>query len=728
MNYSKRTIAAFAALAGLLYLPGTAFSQTTESNIDTSKVYELEEVIISASRYQQNPSTVGRNVTVISRREIENSIHYSAGDLLAEQQSLHIVGTGQTPGSLQQGFLRNANSNHSIVMIDGVPISDPSTVNDGIDLSELSLLGVERIEIVRGSHSTLYGSSAIGGVINIITREKGSKGVNVNVDTKHGAFGADTYSTSNNLLTSYTFDSGFYLNAGISQQYTRGLDATVDTVTASGVFNPQDQDNFKKLDALGKIGYQTSSTDLYLSYRNVDQSVDLDQAAYNDDNNAYNDFNRGLLGYGGSYELNKQLEVSFEGAYSDIARDFVNDSSVVDRQGNYDGTYVESNGRGTLWENELTASFQSSYSRLIVGAESSVKTMNVRNHTLVRPFNYESVTDLDSLDLKETINSAFVHVELNAGLIDKSADALSLGLGSRILDHNTFGTHLTYEINPKVQVMPSALIYGAVTTGFNAPSLYQLNSPVKGFGAFTTRGNTNLEPEKSISYELGFKQKIGGIVDFELSLFRTKVKDVIEYIYLWDGSTPVDNLTAGDYLGDTYINVSRQDVKGIEVGIHIQPSPKFSYGGNLTVMESTLSFAPDDIDESYTGGNHVQIFESGEFVNSKKELNGLTRRPQTSASIRAAYRPVQKLAVIFTSRFVGARDDIFYSANLGPFGAQDRSRIKGYNLTDIGVRYEITNRVSVTGKVENMLDETYREINGYQTRGRGFFLKASLSL
>lgn len=730
MKSFKQHFTVITVAAGLLYLPDISTAQNSDTAIDTGKVYSLDEVIISASRFEEKPSSVGRNVTVISRQEIENSIHFNVADLLAEQQGVHMIGDGQTPGSLQQGFLRNASSNHSVVMIDGVRISDPSTVNNGVDLSELSLLGIERIEIVRGSHSTLYGSSAIGGVVNIITRKQGARGFNADLATRHGTFGKKTYSTSNNLTANYTFKNGLYVDAGIFQQHTNGLDATVDTVTVPGAFNPQDRDDFDKLDLLGKAGYKTSKTDLFISYRKADQSSDLDQGAFNDDNNAKVDFNRGLLAYGASYNFSERFKLGYEGAYSDLSRDFVNDSSIVDSQGNFDGTFVETNAEGTMWENSLTGTLSGNYVKAIAGLESSVQTMTSRNYVFSRSrFGvFEQTTDLDSLDLKETINSAFIHTELNGGLISGSLEPISLILGSRLSDHNEFGTHFTYEINPKVQLTPSSLAYAAITTGYNAPSLYRLNAPEQGFGAFTSRGNPNLEPEKSVSYELGWKQELGSSISFELSAFRTEVADVIEYVYLWNRETPVENLGAGDYLGDTYINISSQEINGLELGLNIQPVSRFSFGGNLSLTESTLIFSPGDIDENYTGGNHVQIFESGEFVSTQKELEGLTRRPQVSALIRASFRPVPALLLKATSRFTGSRDDVFYSANLGPFGAQDRSKINGYNITDLSARYDMTDRLTISGALENIFDTDYQEINGFQTRGRSIYLKASFRI
>lgn len=730
MNIVKSIFAATAVAAGLLCLPFKTTAQVNKTSIDTGKVYTLDEVIISASRIEEDPSTVGRSVTVINREEIENSLSFNLADLLAGQGSVHMIGNNQTPGSLQQGFLRNSNSRHSVVMIDGVRISDPSTVNNSVDLSEISLAGVERIEIVRGSHSTLYGSSAIGGVINIITKAKGAEGFNLDVATDQSLFDREAYSTRNSMMLNYTSSAGFYADAGFSHRYSNGLDATIDTVTASNAFNPQDRDDFRKLDLIGKVGYKTAKTDIYMSYRNEDQSSDLDQGAYNDDDNAKVDFRRDLFSYGASYAISDQFEVGYEGAYSDLGRDFVNDSSLVSSSGVYDGTYVETNASGTLWENTLTTTLKGNHLKSILGFESSVQTMDSRNYVFSRSqFGvFEQVTDLDSLDLKETINSAFVHTEVNGGFISNSLEPVSLVLGARYLHHNKFGSHITYEINPKVRLSNSSLIYAALTTGFNAPSLYKLNTPEQGFGAFTSRGNPNLEPEKSVSYELGLKQDIGDFMNIEVSLFRTEVSDVIEYVYLWNSGTAISDLGGADFLGDTYLNISRQELNGLEFGMDFTASSKLEFSGNLSLTDATLIFSPDDISENYTGGNHVQVFESGAFVTEQKEIEGLTRRPQVSAMIRAVYRPISKLRLMVSSQFIGSRDDVFYSASLGPFGAQDRNNISGYNITDLNVGYDLTENLSIAAKVTNMFDTDYVEINGYQTRGRGVMISGRYNI
>ena len=733
MITTKKLLSGLCALGIFLWITTPTLAQQKGGEKD-STIYELDEIIISASKYEQLPQSVGRNVTVISQDEIQNTAYTNISQLLVQQQGLHMIGAGQTPGSLQQGFIRNANSNHSVVMIDGVRISDPSTNNNSIDLSELSLTGIKQIEIVRGSHSTLYGSSAIGGVVNIITKKEGTEGFNINAETKHGRFGEGTYATTNSLFANYSTEQGWYANVGANFQFTNGLDATIDTLSSNNNFNPQDQDDFNKFDLIGKLGYAANKYEFYASYRREDQRSDVDQGAYQDDSNAYTAFERDLFTFGGDVELSDRVAIEFQGAYSDLKRDFVNDSSLASANGNYDGIYTELNAEGALWENELKAIIDADHIRFVAGASASRQTMSTHNYTFSRSqFGvYESTTDLDSLGLKEVIYNAYGHANINGGVLSEQLDPFSLGLGGRLVHHDEFGSHLTYEINPKLQLTESTLFYGAITSGFNAPSLYQLYSPSKGANSFTNRGNENLAPEKSVSYEIGWKQKVGNQFSFELSAFKTTVTDVIEYVYLWKGETSIENLSVSfpdsDYRGDTFINASEQQIKGVELSAKASITSRLNINGNISLTRSTLAFAPTDVDPSYTGNNHVQIYESGQFVTQEKEIEGLTRRPSVNAFMSATFLATDQLRIKIDSRYVGARDDVYYSANLGPYGALDRSNISGYNVTNATVGYSISETLSTLLKVENIFNSDYQELNGYNTRGRGYFIKLQYQL
>ena len=182
---------------------------------DTIQSHDLEEVIISASRYEQNIKDVGRSISVISNDEIQKSVYSNVSDLLSQQEGISIIGNGQTPGSHQLIYMRGAGINHTVILIDGIRITDPSTVDNAADLSELSLANIERIEIVRGAHSTLYGSSAIGGVVNIITKKAKKEGLNATAQINAGTFGTSTSVISENLYLNYTSKIGLYASGEI---------------------------------------------------------------------------------------------------------------------------------------------------------------------------------------------------------------------------------------------------------------------------------------------------------------------------------------------------------------------------------------------------------------------------------------------------------------------------------------------------------------------------------
>src|SRR5687768_2144107 len=143
---------------------------------DSTNFTTLKEVVISASRTEKPLIEIPRSVTVLDAEQIRSSVYQSVGELLNSQAGVFVVGVNQTPGTNQNIFMRGSNSNQVAVLIDGVRITDPSTPNAAMDLSEISLANIERIEIIRGSHSTLFGGAAIGGVINLITKKNSRQG------------------------------------------------------------------------------------------------------------------------------------------------------------------------------------------------------------------------------------------------------------------------------------------------------------------------------------------------------------------------------------------------------------------------------------------------------------------------------------------------------------------------------------------------------------------------
>lgn len=707
---------------------GCLFSIQHSYSQDTLQNKQLEEVVVTSSRSDQNINDVGRSISIINSEEIQNSVYTNVSELLSKKEGIHIVGSGQTPGSLQSLFLRGANSEHTMILIDGVRINNPSSTDNAINLAELSLANIERIEIVRGSHSTLYGSSAIGGVINIITKKGQKPGLKGGVEVISGTFGKSTMELSENVNLGFTTKNGFYVRGELLNINVNGLDATVDTVTNQNAYKNRDKDGFEKMDVIGKMGFKNNKWDVFASYKNTRQLSDIDAGSYTDDDNYTMRFGRNLLSYQAAYKINSKLNATFLGGYSEINTIAINDSSIVDKIGNYDHSYSKSTFKGSVLNNELLLNYKLKNISVVLGGGNYQETMTSQSLYLNTAWSYLSESNLDTLNIKATTNNAFAHIDLNGGMFLEKLKQVNLALGIRFNDHSTFGRYFTYEINPSYKINKNSMIYGTFSTGFNSPALYRMYSPNEDPISKLTRGNINLNPETSVSYELGLKQQVTETTSFSLSMFQTEVTNLIEYVYLWDKAIGIDTLgndwARNDFRGDSYINLGKQINHGFEIGIKSKLSDKLTFNGNVSIVSGKLIYQPEN--SSYTDNYHVQLFATGDFLTKEIEKLGLVRRSNT-ANFNLTYQPTEKLMISTDVRYVGSRSDVFYNSALGPYGALGQTSIKDYTLVGISAKFKIIKTLVATINISNLFDTRYQEISGYSTRGRGFYLKLNYS-
>jgi vitamin B12 transporter len=725
MNRKKESLQMlFSQIAKKTLAIGCLFSIQHSYSQDTLKNKQLEEVVITSSRSEQNINDIGRSLSIISMEDIQNSVYTNVSELLSKKEGIYVVGTGQTPGSLQSLFLRGANSEHTMILIDGVRINNPSSTDNAINLAELSLANIERIEIVRGSHSTLFGSSAIGGVVNIITKKGQKPGLKGGAEVISGIFGKSTLELSENVNLGFTTKSGFYVRGELFNTHVNGLDATVDTVTNQNTYKKRDRDGFDKMDIIGKIGYKNNKWDVFTSYKNTKQLSDIDAGAYSDDDNYTMRFGRNLLSYQAAYKVNSKLNITFLGGYTDMNTVAINDSSIVDKIGNYDHSYSKSTYNGSVLNNELLFNYKLNNLSLVLGGGNYKETMTSQSLYLNTAWAYISESNLDSLHIKAITNNAFIHLDLNGKMFSEKLNQVNLALGFRFNDHSTFGRYFTYEINPSYKINKNSMIYGTFSTGFNSPALYRMYSPNLDPISKLTRGNVNLNPETSVSYEIGLKQQVTETTSFTLSMFQTEVSNLIEYVYLWDKTIGIDTLgndwARNDYRGDSYINIGKQINHGFELGIKSKLSEKLTFNGNVSIVSGKLIYQPGN--SSYSDKYHVQLFATGDFLTKEIEKLGLVRRSNT-ANFNLTYQATKKLMISTDVRYVGSRSDVFYNSALGPYGALGQTAIKDYTLMGVSVKYKIIKTLIATININNLFDTKYQEISGYSTRGRGFYFK-----
>jgi vitamin B12 transporter len=157
---------------------------------DSSK---LDDVIVTANKIEQKQNSTGKVVTVITSEQLNARAGQTVAQVLSEQAGMYLPGALSNAGTVPSIYMRGASSGRTLILVDGAPVGDPSMISNEFDLNLIPLAQIERIEILKGSQSTLYGSDAIGGVINIITKKKAGSFIT-------GGASKGTYDTKTNQV------------------------------------------------------------------------------------------------------------------------------------------------------------------------------------------------------------------------------------------------------------------------------------------------------------------------------------------------------------------------------------------------------------------------------------------------------------------------------------------------------------------------------------------------
>lgn len=486
---------------------------------ETPPEVEVEEVVVTATKTEVPLKEVTSSVTVITEEEIQAKNAKTVLEVLRDVPGLDVVQTGG-PGGTTSVFMRGSNSSHTLVLIDGVQVNSPTT--GAFDFADMTVDNVERIEIVRGAQSTLYGSEAIGGVINIITkRGKGAPAFSLSAEA--GAFRSFRESIGlrgTTPLLDYSLSVARFDTDGFSKASERNG-------------NTED-DGYENTTLSSRLGMNLGAVgQLDLTARYTNAKVDLDGCGFPvcpiDDPNFVQDsqslvistrYSRPLTGW-----WNQQLQIGF-----DLEELKGSDPDTV--FSNYE---IDTQSRRTEWQHHFSIS------------EADLLTLG---------YEYEVQAGRGEGTFDESISNSALYIQNQHHV----SEAFSQVVGVRADYNSRFGDKITYKAeaayNPSGTGTRFRAAYG---TGFRGPTLNDLFFP--GFG------NPDLEPETSESVEGGIEQ----------ALFSNKVSLRGTYFH-----TSFENLIVFDSVTSLPQNIGRARAKGAELELRVSPAKAITLRTNYT--------------------------------------------------------------------------------------------------------------------------------------------------
>lgn len=587
---SKLTLSASIAL--ILSPNLSVFANTTDPTV------VLEDMVITVGKTATHIDNAPARITVIDEDTIQQNPINNLSDVLQKDASISIKQSGGI-GQVPEVSLRGTKSVHTLFLSDGARLNNQNNLSP-VFTGFYDLNNIGRVEILKGGASVQYGTDAIGGVVQMISKTPAKSGVNVTGvwgenNTYKAVVGADL--VANNGL--YATVSGQRLESD-----------------GTRIFDNQSKRNKASYDQKGynaKFGIEQDRLSVSASIsQNEGVNIYSGSADGTLPNTAQRQFENRLINVLGSYDVLNNLTLS------------ARYSNIEDKQTPLDGYGNHYNTQGN--EGDINARWYITPNQNLLFGLSHSKA------------EYDSNTIKDSL---QKIDSTGYYVQHQY-----NHDKFNTQAGLRLEDNDRFGTHTVGQVSGRYHITPSTSVYSNIGTAFRSPSLNELYSQ---WG-----GNDKLEPEESLSYEIGLDQKLGQYTKASLSAYHTKVDQLIENPN-WAG----------------YKNIEKATFQGHEVG---------------------LTWKKDN------------FFVAGEYahVKTKNKTTGLelSYRPKNTGTLTVGYDDGKYGASVSAV----ARSKAKHYSSSGAL----LSDVAGYTTVDVNAHWQATPNIKLFGNIQNIGNKVHK--------------------
>lgn len=502
----------------------------------------IQEVVISDTKFAQSKEKSGKIIEKITAKDLENRKGQSLANVLSQVAGVEVNGNNSGTGKNLEYYIRGGRSRQVLIVIDGVPVTDASGIGLQYDLRLLPVDQIESIEIMKGAASTLYGSGAATGVINVTLKKSAKKDIEgtayINVGTQNIANQTKT--------SAQDFNQGFSVNGTKGKvSYLTALNSTETKGISEASGIDFETDYLSRVNALQKLGVKFNSKlslDAFVNYDRLKSSFD-----------------------GGNFEdeianisLSEQFRVGFSPKYKyangelNLVTGFTNLERYYDTYSSWTSTVNNSYYKSRSFNADLFNKY--SFSKqlfLILGTQ--FQFMDMEEETV-----YENISNKQA---------NFNVIDPYATVVYNSSFGLNVNAGARLNIHDIYGNHTTFNVNPSYnfEKLPLKLI-SSYSTAYITPSLYQLYSPY---------GNLNLKPEENTTIEAGFETTLLNkkITLNTVGFYREELN---RYEFFTDMTT-----FESKYVNNYNLVIA----KGVETSLVYKPFSYLAINGNYTFTQ-----------------------------------------------------------------------------------------------------------------------------------------------